>query len=130
MLEGYNSYLPKTNDWVLNMFPQYLGKGMLKGHYFGSLALPVWLVLDMYFQCGRVYLWDVQALSGDFQHTCGKTHAQVLLTKRWCAMSIFIFLKFYSFIKGIKRIHSIFKKPKNNVFIKIFITCNRKMYSE
>ena len=52
-----------------------------------------------------------------------------------CAMSIFLFLKFYNFIKGIMHIHSILKKPKTNVFIlhfsfKIFITCNRTMYSE
>ena len=44
-------------------------------------------------------------------------HAQILLGVRWCAISVFLFLKFYNFIKGIMRIHSIFKKPKINVFI-------------
>ena len=34
-----------------------------------------------------------QALS-DFQRACGKMHAQMLLSVRWCAMSIFLFLKF------------------------------------
>ena len=58
-----------------------------------------------------------QALSGDFQRVCGKIHVQILLGMRWCAISIFFFLKFYNFIKGIMRIHSIFKKPKTNVFI-------------
>ena len=63
-----------------------------------------------------------QALSRDFQCTCGKMHVQILLGMRWCAMSIFLFLKFYNFIKGIMRIHSIFKKPKTNVFILHLLT--------
>ena len=63
-----------------------------------------------------------QALSGDFQCACGKMHAQILLGMQWSAMSIFLFLKFYSFIKGILRIHSIFKKPKTNVFILHLLT--------
>ena len=58
-----------------------------------------------------------QALSGDFQHACGKMHVQILLGVQWCVMSIFFFLKFYNFIKGIMHIHSIFKKCKTNVFI-------------
>ena len=45
-----------------------------------------------------------QALSGDFQHTCGKMHVQILLGVRWCAMSIFLFLIFCNFIKGIMHI--------------------------
>ena len=61
-------------------------------------------------------------LSRDFQCTCGKMHVQILLGMRWCAMSIFLFLKFYNFIKGIMRIHSIFKKPKTNVFILHLLT--------
>ena len=64
----------------------------------------------------------MQALSGDFQRVCGKMHAQILLGVRWCAMSIFLFLKFYNFIKGIMHIHSIFKKPKTNVFILHLLT--------
>ena len=40
----------------------------------------------------------------------------VLLGVRWCAMSMFLFLKFYDFNKGIIRIYSIFKNPKTNVF--------------
>ena len=64
----------------------------------------------------------MQALSGDFQRVCGKMHAQILLGVRWCAMSIFLFLKFYNFIKGIMHIHSIFKKPKTNVFILYLLT--------
>ena len=64
-----------------------------------------------------VILKVLQALSGDFQCKCGKMHAQVLLGVQWCVMSIFLFLKFYNFIKGIKCIHSIFKKPKDNVSI-------------
>ena len=42
-------------------------------------------------------------------------HAQILLDVPWCAMSIFLVLKFYNFIKGIMRIDSIFKKRKTNV---------------
>ena len=56
-------------------------------------------------------LWQIQALSGDFQHACRKMNAEILLGMRRCAMSIILFLKFYNFIKGIMRIHSIFKKP-------------------
>ena len=41
-----------------------------------------------------------------------------------CAMSIFLFLKFYNFIKGITHIHSTFKKPKTNVFILHLLTLN------
>ena len=63
-----------------------------------------------------------QALSGDFQCACCKMQAQILLGVRWCAMSIFLFLKFYNFIKGIMRIDSIFKKPKTNVFILHLLT--------
>ena len=48
---------------------------------------------------------------------CGKMHMQILLGVQWCAISISFFLKFYNFIKGIMRMHSIFKKPKTNVFI-------------
>ena len=33
VLEDCNSYLLKTNNWVLNIFGQYLGKRMLKVHY-------------------------------------------------------------------------------------------------
>ena len=57
-----------------------------------------------------------QALSGDFQHACGKMHAQILLGMRWCAMSIFFFLKLCNFNKGIICIYTIFKKPKTNIF--------------
>ena len=43
-------------------------------------------------------------ISGHFrrfsQRTCGKMHAQILLGVQWCAISIFLFLKFYNFIKG------------------------------
>ena len=60
---------------------------------------------------------ELQALSGDFQCVCGKMHAQILLGVRWCAISIFFFLKFYNFIKGIMLIHSFLKKPKTNVFM-------------
>ena len=63
-----------------------------------------------------------QALSGDFQRACGKIHAQILLGVRWCAISIFLFLKFYNFIKEIMRIHCIFKKRKTNVFILHLLT--------
>ena len=45
-----------------------------------------------------------QAVSGDFQSACGKMHLQILLGVRWCAMSTFLFLKFYNFIKGIMHI--------------------------
>ena len=58
----------------------------------------------------------MQALSGGFQRACDKMHAQILLGMRWCAMSIFLFLKRYNFNKGIMRIYSIFEKPKTNVF--------------
>ena len=64
----------------------------------------------------------LQALSGDFQCAYGKMHVQILLGVWWCVMSIFLFLKFYNFIKGIMRIHSIFKKPKTNVFILHLLT--------
>ena len=63
-----------------------------------------------------------QALSGDFQCACGKMHVQILLGVRWCVMSVFPFLKVYSFIKGIMHIHSIFKKLKTNVFILYLLT--------
>ena len=66
--------------------------------------------------------WDWQALSGDFQCTCGKMDAQILLDVQWCGISIFHFLKFCNFIKGIMRIHNIFKKPKTNVFILHLLT--------
>ena len=45
----------------------------------------------------------LQGLSGDFQRACGKMLAQI------CAISIFLFLKFYNFIKGTVHIHSILK---------------------
>ena len=64
----------------------------------------------------------MQALSGDFQHTCDKMQSQILLGMRWCAMSIIFFLKFYNFIKGIMNIHSNFKKPKTNVVILHLLT--------
>ena len=64
----------------------------------------------------------MQVLSGDFQRTCDKMQSQILLGMRWCAMSIFFFLKFYNFVKGIMRIHSIFKKPKTNVVILHLLT--------
>ena len=67
--------------------------------------------------CIQKLIITLQALSGDFQHVCGKMHAQILLGVRWCVMSIFLFLKFYNFIKGIISIHSIFRKPNTNVFI-------------
>ena len=57
-----------------------------------------------------------QALSRDFQRACGKMHAQILLSVRWFAMSIFLFLKLYNFNKGIVRMYSIFKNPKTSVF--------------
>ena len=57
-----------------------------------------------------------ETLSGDFQYACGKMHPQILLGVWWCAMFIFLLLKFYNFIEGIMHIHSIFKKPKTNVF--------------
>ena len=63
-----------------------------------------------------------QALSGDFQRACGKMHTQILLGVQWCAMSIFLCLKFYNFIKGIMCIHSIFKKSKTSVFILHLLT--------
>ena len=63
------------------------------------------------------YLYNNQALSGDFQAACGKIHVQILLGVQWCAMPIFLFLKSYDFIKGIMHIHSTFKKPKTNDFI-------------
>ena len=63
-----------------------------------------------------------QALSGDFQHACGKMHAQILFGVRWCAMYIFFFLKFYNFVKEIMCIHSILKKPKTNVFTLYLLT--------
>ena len=69
-----------------------------------------------------IFLKHSQTLSGDFQCTCGKMHAQILLGVRWCAMYIFLFLKFYNFIEGIMRIHSIFKKHKTNVFILHLLT--------
>ena len=50
----------------------------------------------------------MQALSEDFQHPCGKMHMQILLGVRQCAMSIFLFLQFYNFIKGIMHVQSIF----------------------
>ena len=61
-------------------------------------------------------------------------HTKILLCMRWCATSIFLFLKFYNFDKGIICICSIFKKLKvrpmfSNVTYKLFkITFNKTMY--
>ena len=62
------------------------------------------------------YALIYHALSGDFQCTCGKMHVRILLGMQWCAMSIFLLLKFYNFNKRIMCIYSIFKKLKTNVF--------------
>ena len=43
---------------------------------------------------------------------------------RWCAMCIFLYLKFYNFIKGIMRTYIVFLKN----LVQIFITCNRTEY--
>ena len=63
----------------------------------------------------------LQALSGDFYRMCGKLHTEILLGVQWFVMSIFLFLKFYNFIKGIMAIHSIFKKPKTNCSAQIWL---------
>ena len=90
-------------------------------HYHKSLRNPI---PNQKLQCSHeennlfdMFAIKVKALSGDFQCVCGKLHAQTLLGVQWCAMSIFLFLKFSNFIKGIMHRHSIFKKPKSNVFI-------------
>ena len=41
----------------------------------------------------------IQALSGVFQCVCGKMHTKILLGVQWCAICIFLFLKFYNFYK-------------------------------
>ena len=62
---------------------------------------------------------NIQALSRDFQHVCGKMHAQIQLGMRWCAKCIFPSQRFCNFIKGIVHIyiHRIFTKVKTIVFI-------------
>ena len=65
----------------------------------------------------RIVDYLEQALSRDFQRMCGKMHTQILLGMRWCATSIFLFLKFYNFVKGIMRIHSILKNLHTSLII-------------
>ena len=74
----------------------------------------------------------MQTLSGDFQHACGKMQAYVPLSVRWCAMCIFVFLRFYNFIKGIVHINIVFLKMLGPLLLYltyelfwIFITFNR-----
>ena len=55
------------------------------------------------------YIWN-KIHSGRFRH------AQILLGMRWCAMSIFLFLKFYNFIKGIMHIYIVFLKNLKRMF--------------
>ena len=64
-------------------------------------------------------------LSRDFQHACDKMNAQILLGVRWCAICIFLFLKFNNFITGIMRIYIVFsKKLLTNVFIFDLLICS------
>ena len=58
---------------------------------------------DSQFKPSTVY-HILQALSGDFQHGSDKMYALITLGVRWCAMCVFVFQKFYSFIKGTVRI--------------------------
>ena len=66
--------------------------------------------------CIFLLAFIIQALSGDFQQARGKMHMQILLGMRWCAMCIFLFLKLYSFIKGIMPIYIVFFKNLRQVF--------------
>ena len=47
------------------------------------------------------FLWSFRALLGDFQHAFDKVHALITLDMQWCVITVFLFLKFYNFIKGI-----------------------------
>ena len=64
-----------------------------------------------------------EALSGDFQHVHGKIHTQIPLGMRWCTMCIFLFLRFYNFIKGIACINIVFLK-KTTIIIRNLLTCS------
>ena len=73
-----------------------------------------------------------QALSGDFQHDCGKINMSILLSMQCCLMCIFLFLKFYDIIKAIVHIYIVFLKKVGPLILyltqwlfQIFITCNR-----
>ena len=61
-------------------------------------------------------LFHINACSRPFQEIFNGCVANARANTVRCAISIFFFLKFYNFIKGIMHIHSIFKKPKTNVF--------------
>ena len=54
-------------------------------------------------------------------HVWQNAHANTFMHAMVCDV-FFFFLKFYNFIKGIMRIHSIFKKPNTNVFILHLLT--------
>ena len=91
------------------VWKNYVGKEGLKIFLKGTESKKAGL-----FEKGDKY--PLQDLSGDLQRVCGKMHVQILLGVRWCAMSIFLFLKLYNFNEGIIRIYSIFKNPKTNIF--------------
>ena len=55
----------------------------------------------------KIVMLHIQTFSGDFQHTCDKMHASIVLGMWWWAMCIFLFLKFYNFVI---LIHSILKR--------------------
>ena len=63
-------------------------------------------------------------------NTCGKIHTQILLSVWWCAMCIFLFRKFYNFMKGFMRRDIVFIKNLRKMLlfyywiVQIFITCN------
>ena len=60
---------------------------------------------------------SMQTLSGDFKHTCDKMYALKTLGVRWWAIRIFLFQKFYFFIKGSVRIYIIFFKKLRPLFL-------------
>ena len=69
-----------------------------------------------------------QALSGDFQHACGKMHAQIQLGVRWCTMCFFLCVRFYNFIKGIVILYIVFlKEAKTILFILMNLFCLTKL---
>ena len=70
-----------------------------------------------FFMISRFLLKYLQVLSGDFQHAGHKMHAEKLLGMQWCAMCIFLFIKFYNFVKVIVCIYIVFLKETRPLFL-------------
>ena len=54
---------------------------------------------------------------GDFEHAGGKMQSKILLGVQWCAISIFLFLMFYNFLKGTMHTYIVFLKNLRPMFL-------------